>query len=235
MQILSIFIRTLVSFLALEILAKIIGARQISQLSYYDYISGITIGSIAATLAIDESIPMHLPLISIILYFVFTYLLSYITTKSLSLRKVLTGIPRILIYKNRIIEENLKKNHFDINDLLTECRTQGFFSIADIEYAIMETNGRISILPKSQNAPLVPKDMNIETTEAQLYANVIIDGKIMEEQLQTIGKNANWLHHQCQLQKAQPVENILLAIASNDNELHIYYKNEPLKNAHFFI
>lgn len=235
MQIIEIIIRTLASFIALEILTKIIGARQISQLSYYDYISGITIGSIAATLAIDDTIPMHLPLIAIVLYFILTFFMSYITTKSLSLRKVLTGIPRILIYKNRIIEENLKKNHYDINDLLTECRTQGFFSIADIEYAIMETNGRISILPKAQSSPLIRKDMNIETSESILFANVIIDGKIMEEQLKTIGKDPNWLQYKCQELKAQPIDNILLAIATSDNELHIYYKNEPLKNAHYFI
>lgn len=235
MLMLDILFRTIASFAALQVLTKIIGARQISQLSYYDYIVGITIGSIAATASIDTDISFAACLFAIVLYFALTWVLSWVTSKSLFMRRVFTGTPLILIHHGKLIEPNMKKNRLDVNDILTQCRTQGYFCIDDIDFAIMETNGNISILPKAGKRPLTPEDMKLQVDHATLYANVIIDGRIMPEQLKSIGKDEQWLHTVCRQHNIRHIDSILLAVADADNHFYVYPKDESLNQQNFFI
>lgn len=233
--ILSTIFRSLGSIVILQILTKIVGARQISQLSFYDYIVGITVGSIAAVMAVDDSIPWQYPAVAMIVYMVITYFEAIVTTKSLTLRKILTGTPTILIYNGKIIEKNLKKVHYDINDLLTECRCNGYFNLDSVHYAVMETNGKVSFLLKSDQRPLTPYDMNITPAQETMYANVVIDGVIMEHQLHAIGKDVNWFHLRCKELHLKHPDQMLLAIADCDNNLYAYYTEEELKDKHYFI
>lgn len=233
-MILEVIIRSLISIILLQILAKLSGPKQISQLTFYDYIVGITIGSIAAVMAIDDQIDWYLCALSMILYIVVSIFFSWITTKNIKAREVLTGTPHILIFHGKIIEENLKKVHFDINDLLTQCRIAGYFDISKIEFAIMETTGNVSFMLKSEENPVTNKDMNKQIEQEELMANVIIDGKIMEENLKSIGKDKFWLVNKVNEQDMD-IKDILLGIANLNNDLYLYDKNVEMNQEHYFL
>lgn len=219
-----ILLRTLLSIVALFLISKLTGARQISQLSFYDYIVGITIGSIAATLALDAQVPLLHPLLALAMYLAFTLLSTFASNKSIILRRMLDGTPLILIDKGKIAEKNLKKSGMDINEFLSECRGQGYFDLTEIEYAVMETTGRVSILPKSANRPVTPEDIALQPAPAQLRANVILDGKVMPRHLRSVGKDEVWLERQLHAHGCQ-VQDVLLAIADTSNTLEVHLKN----------
>lgn len=235
MEIVSAAIRSVASLLVLQLLTKIVGSRQMSQLSFYEYIVGITIGSIAAVFAVDESIPFYVPLCGMIIYALFAYFEALLTSKSLRLRKWLTGKPELLIYNGKIIEQNLKKNRLDVNDLLTECRFAGYFSLDDLLYVIMESNGKMSFLPKSDKRPITAYDLDKTLKQETPFANVVIDGVIMKDQLSAIGKDIDWFHNRCKELHLKSSEEMLLAIANQDDSLYAFYKNEELKDKEFFI
>ena len=235
MELFSLVIRTLASIVTLQLLTKWIGAKTISQCSYYDYIVGMTIGDVAASFALGQDIHWIYPATAMFLYAFSNVFESWLTSKSIKARKILTGVPYILIYHGKIIEDNLKKVHFDINDLSTQCRIQGYFNLSDIDYAVMETTGQLSILPKKQAEPIKMEDTDIQYTENVLHAHVIIDGNIMEKNLQSLGFDVNWLNRKLKEIHAEKPENILLAIASTDNDLITFNKNESLKHNDYFI
>ncbi len=226
-------IRSISAVLLLHLLTRISGPKQISQLSFYDYVIGITIGSIAAVMAVDDQIPWSVSAISIIVCVIMEIMFSYVTTKSIKMRELLTGTPHILIFHGKIIEENLNKVHFDINDLLTQCRVAGYFDVSKIEFAIMETNGHVSFLLKSEENPATLKDIGHRKKQEELMANVIIDGKIMINNLISIGKNEGWLMQQLKDKDIKEIDDIILAIANLDNDIHIF-KREQMNKEHYF-
>ena len=235
MELFSFLIRTLSSILALQILAKWTGPKQISQCSYYDYIVGITIGDVAATFALDNDLAWYIPLLAMILYAGSNVFESWLTSKSIKARRILTGVPYLLIFHGKIIEGNLRKIHFDVNDLTTQCRIQGYFNLDEIDYAIMETTGQISILPKKRYEPIKIEDTELDFKDNVLHANVIIDGKIMHHNLQSLGYDENWLKRKLKETHASAINQILLAIASSDNDLITFDKNQTLKHHDYFI
>lgn len=221
--------RTILSVVIIFILAKITGPRQITQLTFLDYIVGITIGSIAAEMAIDTEIPWYLPIIAMALYTLMTILSAFIADKSIQGRKLFTGIPIILINKGKIIEENLKKYNYDINDLLTQLRIKGYFDISNVEFAILETTGDISVLPKENYRPTILKDISVPTTQSSLSANVIIDGNIMEANLRNMKKDRKWLDNEVSSRGYKIKDVILMTLDSEDN-INIQLKNQNIKD-----
>jgi len=182
---LDIVLRSTVSVIILFILAKIMGKKQISQLTFFDYITGISIGSVAASLA-DESVSYFHGIVSLVIFAAFPIIVSFITIKSIKARRFLEDTPAILVQNGKIVEKNLKKSHYQINDLLEVLRVKGAFNVQDIEFAILEPNGEISVLKKSQKQPVTPSDINISTQYQGLQANLIIDGKIMRNNLKHV-------------------------------------------------
>ncbi len=221
----EITVRSLISIIALFIVAKIIGPRQIAQLTFYDYILGITVGSIAAAVAIDTTLPLWGGVLALAIYCIASVAMAYGGSKSILCRRFFTGKPEILLYKGTFIEENLKKNKLDMTDITGICRANGYFNINNLEFIIIETNGALSFLPKSENAPLTPKDMDIQPSKAELSANIIIDGKIMENHLASIGKDQGWLKTVLQNEQVK-LENILLATADESGNFKIYQKDQ---------
>ena len=134
------------------------------------------------------------------------------------------GIPTVLIQHGKLIEENMKKVKFDVNDLLEECRGNGYFDISEIEFALMEANGKLSILPNGENKPLTIKDMALKPKKQGLCANLVIDGKIMSKTLETIHKTSEWLEKEIH-NKGKRLEDILLATLDVDDKLVIYEKH----------
>lgn len=220
-----IALKSMISVSILFILTRIMGKKQISQLTFFDYVVSISIGSIAAEFAVNDSIGYIKGITGIVVYAFFPILLSFISLKSYSGRKMLDGIPTILIQNGKIVEKGLKKAEMNVNDLLEECRLKNVFNIVDIEFAILETSGRLSVQLKSSNQPLTPKDMNILTQYKGLCINLIVDGKILEDHVKTIGKDINWLNTKLQSQGIKSSSDVLLAYLDSSEVLNTYMKN----------
>lgn len=233
-DILVIIYRSVVSLLVLFIISRVAGPRQISQLTFYDYIVGISIGSIAA-MAVERDIEMLDMVISMSAFGGFTLLLAFLTSKSIKLRRLFSGTPSIMIYNGKIIESALKKNNYDINDLLLNCRLQGYFNYEDIAFAVLETNGQLSIMPKAEKAPLTPCDMSLSPSNASLEYNLIIDGNIMRKNLKAYGKDEQWLKAQLKHQNVKNIKSVLLGVGDKNDNLTVFLKEQKPPHNHFFI
>ncbi len=225
---LRIIPRSLVSLIVLFLITKAIGKKQVSELSLFDYVIGISIGNFAAEMIMNFDNNYYNGIVAMITFGFIAWLVSYFTMKSMVLRRIIIGTPTVLIQNGKIIEKNLRKMMIDINDLLEQCRSNGTFDVNEIEYAIMEANGKISILPKKEYAPLIVKDMNLKLEKNELVSNVIIDGKIMKSNLENSGKEKDWLLKELKI-KGKKLEDILLATLDNNYKLVIYERNNNLK------
>ncbi len=225
------FIRSVGSIAFLFVLTKIMGAKQISQLNFFDYIIGISIGSIVAILAVDRDIHFSHPLVSMAALALVDVLIGFLGRKSIGARRVFNGTPTIVIHNGRLLRDNMKRIHYDINELLSMCRIKGFYNVADIHCAILETNGDLSILPRSDRRPVQPSDLGLAPVQEGLLANVIIDGKVMPNNLKNIGKNEQWLKQKLKEQGAGKIGDILLATCDDTGAVSVYRikENAPKK------
>ena len=217
--------RGLLSLLTLFLITKLIGRRQVSELNFFDYIIGISIGNFAAEITINQDVEFYVGVVAILIYGFIAYILSIITNKSIWIRRLIMGSPIILVEEGKLLEKNLKRTRLDINEFLENCRNSGYFSLDEIEYAILESNGKMSILPKAIYKPVTLKDMNIKASNSGLVANVIIDGKIMKENLKNMNKNQKWLDKELKIKGYKTMDNILLATLDNQEKLTIYERN----------
>lgn len=230
-EILNVIFRTILTIIILFFITKLIGKKQISQLSLFDYIVGITVGSIAADISLDIEKGLIIGIISLLIYGVLAYLISLLTMKSMLARRFLVGVPTVLVENSKIIESGLKKTKIDVNELLAEARTAGYFNLDEIEYAVMEINGSISFMPKDIEKPVTKKDMKVQTEKTSLTANVIIDGKYMEKNMEAINKTKKWLDGQLKVQGYNNYNDILLATVDENYKVTVYRKNvKPDKN-----
>lgn len=229
MDILDVVIRSLVSISALFILTRLMGKKHIAQLSFFDYVVGISIGSIAASFAIDDSISYLHGLTGIIMYSLLPVIVSFISLKSMMGRMIFDGVPSVLIQDGKLIEKNLRKTKFHINDILEECRMKGAFSISDVEFAVLETSGQVSILLKSCKQPLTPENINIQVKYKGLSADIIIDGVVMYEHLYLVKHDKSWLMSELKKQNVNSPKDVLLATLDSDEILHIDLKNHDPK------
>ncbi|MEG1596987.1 MAG: DUF421 domain-containing protein [Bacilli bacterium] len=228
-DLIAVIIRSLLSLFTLFLVAKMLGKKQVSQLSVFDYVVGISIGNFAAEMTINlESHWMH-GTIAVIVYGVVAYLISLGTMKSIWLRRIFMSTPTIMIQDGKLLEKNMKKAKFDINDLLEECRSNGYFDLNEISYAVLESNGKLSILPKETYRPLTPKDMNLSPDKSSLVANLVIDGKIMKKHLEIVNKKEDWLIQQLSVKGYKSLDKVLLVTLDNKDKLTIYEKNEAIK------
>lgn len=175
MSFLKLLLTALGSFVALFIVAKFIGHKQISQLYFFDYITGITIGSIAAETATELEEPWK-PLTAMVIYGVVTLLLRVITGKYSRTRKYLNDTPTILMDQGKLYYENLKKAKLDLSEFMVMCRQQGYFDLTNIQTAVFEYNGKLTILPVSSRRPATPNDMNLAPEQELLFTELIMDG-----------------------------------------------------------
>lgn len=224
-EVFDTIIRALLSLTALFLVTKLLGKKQVSQLSLFDYVIGISIGNFAAEMTINIESQYINGLTAVLVFGLVAYLVSYITLKSIILRRFFIGTPTILIQNGKLIEKNLKKVKFDINDLLEECRVNGYFDLGQIEYALMEANGQLSIMPKGEYSPVTIKDMKLKATKQELVANIIIDSKIMHNNLKNMKKDVAWLEQELKIKGYQTLDNILLATLDNNDKLAIYQRN----------
>lgn len=221
--------RSIISIIVLFGFTRLSGKKQISQLSFFHYVIGISIGSIAAAYAVDKELEFTGFLVSMIIYGVFPLILSQMNIKNYKFRKFLNGSPTILIQDGKIIENNLRKTKINVNELLEECRLKNAFNISEVEFAILETNGQVSVQPKSENLPVTIKDMAIDSKYKGLCANIIIDGNIIDETLQCLGKTKKWAENEIKKSGVTDISDILLAFMDSNGKISIYKKSDSPK------
>ena len=225
MDIIKLILTALLSVIALFIIAKLMGHKQVAQLDFFDYISGITIGSIGAELATDLEEPWK-PLIALGIYGVVAILLNFLTSKFPKTRKYINGTPTILMNEGKIYRKNLKQAKLDLSEFMLLCREQGYFELDEIQTAIFEHNGKVSILPKAANRPATPEDLKITAKATHIGVEVIMDGRVMDENLSRMGHDANWLDKQIKSQGYKSIKDIFLGIYRPEEDKLTLYPNE---------
>lgn len=228
---LNICFRTILVLIILFFITKMMGKKQISELNFFDYVVGITIGSIAADISLDIEKNMIAGIAALFIYGFISYIISFVSIKSILARRFFIGVPTVLVEKGKIIESGLKKSKIDVNDLLMVARENGYFNLDEIDYALMEVNGNISFLPKEKEKTVTKKDIKIKCSNEGLTVNAIIDSKYMANNMKAINKDKEWLDHELKVNGYDNYDNILLATIDNNYKVTIYEKNvKPDKN-----
>ena len=222
MDVIRVILSALLSVASLFFIAKLMGHKQVAQLDFFDYISGITIGSVAAELATELEKPWK-PLIALAVYGLASVLLRVLTTKLPKTRKFINGTPTILMDSGKLYRKNLKKAKLELSEFLLLCREMGYFDLGEIQTAVFESNGKLSVLPKAANRPATPQDLKITVKEAHIGTEVILDGRVMSDNLSRMGKNEAWLEKQLKSQGYKDAKEIFLGIyRTEDNTLSLY-------------
>ena len=223
MDILRILLTSFASIVVLFLLTKWMGNRQMSQMSMFDYINGITIGSIAAEFATSLQGDFIRPLIAMLVYGAIAAIISIFTCKSMVLRKFMNGKSIVLYENGTLYEKNLSAAKLDINEFLTQCRVGGYFDLSQLQSAILETNGQISFLPLSAQRPVTPADLQLSPATEKPLVNVILDGKLLADNLRYSGIDMVWLKKQL-AKNHTALEAVFLATCNAQNELTVYPK-----------
>ncbi|MBU8918161.1 DUF421 domain-containing protein [Bacillus sp. FJAT-29953] len=224
----EIFARAVGAFVVLLLLTRLLGRKQVSQLTFFNYITGISIGTIAGSLTVDPTLKVSSGFVSLLTWCGLTLLVAFFDVKSRSFRKVIEGEPVIVIKHGKILEHVLKKQRLDMDELQVLLRNKDVFSIEEVDYAILETNGELSVLLKEQKQPLKRGDMAMPTqTSARPQAvqipmpiQAIADGKIIDENLQPFNLNMAWGHDQL-AQAGTDLSEVFYAELQQDGTLYI--------------
>lgn len=221
MQLGKVLLTAALSQIALFVIAKMLGHKQMSQLDFFDYITGITLGSIAAELATELEQPWK-PLVAMVVYGVITFLLGIVTSKCPRMRKFVNGTPTIIMNNGTIYRQNLKKAKLDLSEFMVLCRQDGYFNLNDIQTAVFEYNGRLTILPVSTQRPLTPADMQLHPEKAHIHTEVIMEGRILDGNLKRMGLDATWLQKQLKQQGYTDAKEVFLGLCDNNHVLSLF-------------
>ncbi|WP_029689004.1 DUF421 domain-containing protein [Thermoanaerobacter sp. A7A] len=221
---LILFFRTIILYVLVVIFMRISGKQQIGQLQPYELVVAIMIADLVAIPMQNKGIPLVSGIIPILTLLVSQLFLSYLSIKSLRARAIICGTPTILVENGKILTSQLQKERYNINDLLEELRVKGYPNIADVEYAILETNGSLSVIPKSNKRPVTPQDLNLTPQYEGLPLPIIIDGIIMHQNMQKAGIDMEWLNAQLKMWKIQNVKEVLFASLDTNKVLTVYRK-----------
>ena len=223
MPVLTLCLTTVGSFSVLFLSAKLIGHKQIAQLDFFDYITGITIGSIAAEMATELEEPWK-PMIAMVIYGGITLALSLISSRFPRSRKYLNGTPTILLDHGKLYYENLKKARLDLSEFLVLCRQQGYFDLTTIQTAIFEYNGKLTILPVTTQRPVTPQDLDLSPDQELIFTELIMDGRILEENLHRMGLDRTWLDKQLKQRHISSAKEVFLAVCDRNLKFVLFKK-----------
>jgi len=223
---LLIFLKSVITYFVLVLTARIMGRKQISQLTYFDYVVGISIGSIAGAVSIEKSINIYEGIFSIIIWGLLTILISQITLKNIKLRLWIDSEPLVIIDKGRVIYKNMKKAKYNMGDLLMQLRVKDIFYITDVEIAILEPDGKLSVLKKAEKDAVTAEDMGIKKAKAGMMIDLVLDGKILSSHLVLIEKNENWLIAQLKIKNVSNINDVIYAGIQADEKIYIVTKQD---------
>ncbi len=221
-----VLIRSIILYFIVVFIMRIMGKKQIGQLQPFELVIALMVSELAAMPMQNTSIPLFHGIIPIITLLVLQVLISTLQLKSEAARIIFCGKPSILIEKGKININELKNNRLNLSDLLEELRLKDYYNLEDIEYAILETGGQISIIPKSELEPATRKDLNVKSSQNRLPVTLILDGKINKKNLKLINKDTSWLNNQLNKNKISSADHIFLALLDSNGEFIYQLKKE---------
>ncbi|WP_077618424.1 DUF421 domain-containing protein [Bacillus sinesaloumensis] len=226
-ELVLILIRSIVAFVLLLLMARIMGKKQISQLTFFDYCVGITIGSIAATMSVDQNVKAINGMLALLVWGLFPIILAYVSLKSMWFTKMIDGSPTILIQNGEILEKNLKKNLVTADELMLLLREKGVFKVSDVEMAVLETNGQLSVMLNSNQQPLTPHKIGISLEKEHGPTILIMDGILLDRGLKERGHTKEWLLSEIQKQGAKDFKEVFLAQIDSQGNIYVdLYKDQ---------
>lgn len=224
-SILEVTVKVFIGFIVLLILTRILGKKQVGQLTTFNYVTGITMGNMAGDMIIHKDVKLIDAVVGLTLWAVLTYALGYISIKSSKVRVVLNGEPAIVIKKGVILHDVLAVHRVNMDDLSTLLRSNNIFSIKDVEYAILEPNGQLSVLKNVDQEPVTRKDMQIQPNiRYYLPSEIIVDGKVVDRNLKELGLSAEWLGQQLKQEDVSSIKDIFYGQLQEDGSLYIIRK-----------
>jgi uncharacterized membrane protein YcaP (DUF421 family) len=224
-----VFVRAIIGFFSLLIFTRIIGKEQISQLTFFDYIVGITIGSLAGSLTTDLSSRAWPHWVGLITWSTLCYLMEKISLKWRYAAKYLEGEPVIVIMNGKIMENVLRKAKYSVSDILVLLRNKEIFNLNEVAYAIIEPNGAISVLKKPEYLPLTPKDMNITVKPSGIGTELIYDGMVIKENLRQLNKDEKWLSKELKKRGIKDYTEVFLLTLDPGGNLYIDKYEDHIK------
>ena len=206
------FFRAIILYIIVLIVMRLMGKREIGQLQPFELVISIMIADLASTPMTDVGTPITNGIIPILGLLVIHLVISVINMKSIRGREIICGRPTILIYRGKIDEKALKKERFTINELEERIRGSNVYSLGDVEYAILETSGQVTVIQKPEKRTTTPQDFNITPEYEGIPYDLVVDGRVMEDNLKAIGKDLNWLNQQLKKFKMRPDEALIVTL-----------------------
>lgn len=225
----QVLLNSIFSFIYLFVISKLLGKKQVAQLTVVDYVIGISIGSVASDWCTDADNPWYYYAIGMGVFFVLSSFVDILERKTPFLKDILKGKEIVVVENGEINYKNLKKSKLDVNDLLGLCREKGYFDLNSVGYVYFENNGAISVLPKGEERPSVAKDFKkLEIKKASPSTYLIVDGKICKDALKQLNKDFSWLCKKLSIKKKKQIKNILLLeYLAESNSFKVHYKIKP--------
>ncbi len=226
---LIVFVRTIILYILIIALMRLMGKRQIGQLQTSELVVALIIADLAAIPMANIGIPLFSGIVPILTLFIGEAMLSFISLKSQYARRIFSGKPSIVVAKSELIEKELNKQRFSIDDLMEQLRIKNVANIEDVEYAILETGGSLSVILKTNKAPVIREDLNIAAQYKGLPTTLIIDGTLVKENLSIAGINENWLQNELRKNKIGSVKDVLFAFTTPEKVLKFQLKDNAKK------
>lgn len=223
-----IFAQAVVSFVILLVLTRLIGKQQVSQLTYYEYINGITFGSIAANMATDSVDKFADHLVGLLVYGILTILAAYVALKSRKMQKMINGEPVVVIQDGKILENNLRKMKMNFDEFMMLLRLKDIFDFTEVKLAIIEPSGGLSVIKKAEYENIERQDLKISAAGTSLAVEVIQEGKISENNLRRLGLNEQWLTDRLKEQNVGDLQEVEYAAIVGNKRLLIDLKNDEI-------
>ena len=211
------FFRAIVLYIIVLAVMRLMGKREIGQLQPFELAISIMIADLAATPMAESGVPITNGIMPILGLLVMHLIISMINIKSRKAREIICGKPSLLIFRGKIDQKVLKKERFTINELEERLRDNNIFNIGDVEYAILETSGQVTVIPKPNKRPTTPEDFNLEPKYEGIPYDLVVDGKVEYENLKKIGKDYKWLQKQTEKFGIKP-EQALIVTIDGDNK-----------------
>ncbi|SDC59913.1 MULTISPECIES: YetF domain-containing protein [unclassified Candidatus Frackibacter] len=224
-EIYIMFGRTVFIYIFTLLAVRVMGKREIGELTPFDLVVSLMIAELGVILIEDHQAPLIHAIVPILSLSAFQLIISFLSLKSEKMRKLLNGSPSILIKNGEIVEDEMKNSRYNIHDLMAQLRESGTFNIADVEFAILETSGTLTVMPKSQKRGITPEDLDLDTDYEGIPAIVINDGKINHKNLKKLDLNEEWLMSELKKQGVTKIKDVLLATLDTTGELYVTTKN----------
>lgn len=227
---LAVVVRALIAFATLLIFTRILGKQEISRITFFDFVAAITMGSIAASLTVDLSTEAWAHWIGLFTWASITLFLQWVTMKSRYALKYIDDEPTVLIMNGQIMEDAMRKARFRLDDLTEHLRQKSVFDVSQVEFAVLERDGKVSVLKKSQHQPVTPGDLKIPTSYKGMNTELIYDGQVLDQNLQHVDRDRSWLKAELDKLGINDFSEVFLAAMDTSGNLYVDKYRDTVKN-----